>query len=78
MPYVITSRCAGVKDQACREVCPCECIHDAGSQFVIHPDECIDCGACVAACPVDAIVQDLDLTASDLPSLAFNRDFFRH
>ena len=21
----------------------------------IHPDECIDCGACVPACPVDAI-----------------------
>ena len=21
----------------------------------IHPDECIDCGACVPACPVEAI-----------------------
>jgi NAD-dependent dihydropyrimidine dehydrogenase PreA subunit len=21
----------------------------------IHPDECIDCGACVPACPVQAI-----------------------
>lgn len=24
--------------------------------LVINPDECIDCGVCVAECPVDAIV----------------------
>ena len=25
------------------------------TQLYIHPDECIDCGACVPACPVEAI-----------------------
>jgi Fe-S-cluster-containing hydrogenase component 2 len=25
---------------------------------MIHPDECIDCYACVSTCPVDAIYQD--------------------
>ncbi|MGY2894949.1 NAD-dependent dihydropyrimidine dehydrogenase PreA subunit [Deinococcus sp. UYEF24] len=76
MSYVITSRCAGVKDQACMDVCPCECIFDAGDQFVINPDDCIDCGACVAVCPVEAIYADVDLPEADLPALAYNRDFF--
>ena len=26
--------------------------------LVIDPDECIDCGACVPACPVEAIFPD--------------------
>ena len=26
-----------------------------GLQLYINPDECIDCGACVPECPVDAI-----------------------
>jgi len=76
MSHVITSRCAGVRDRACLEVCPCECIYDAGEQFVIHPDDCIDCGACVAACPVEAIYADVDLPEADRPALAFNRAFF--
>ena len=29
----------------------------AGKQLYINPDECIDCDACVPACPVDAIVE---------------------
>jgi len=28
----------------------------------IHPDECIDCGACVPACPVAAIYDSPDAT----------------
>ena len=30
----------------------------AGLQLYIHPDECIDCGACEPECPVDAIFAD--------------------
>jgi ferredoxin len=26
----------------------------------IHPDECIDCGACVPECPVEAIFAEAD------------------
>ena len=44
-------------------VCPVDCIHprkdeaafETAEMLFIHPDECIDCGACVPACPVDAI-----------------------
>jgi ferredoxin len=61
MPHMICEPCIGVKDRACVDVCPVECIHpieseDRGEvQLFIHPDECIDCGACVPVCPVEAI-----------------------
>ena len=63
MTYVITEACIGVKDRACVDVCPVDCIHPrkdeaefaAMDMLYIHPDECIDCGACVPACPVEAI-----------------------
>jgi NAD-dependent dihydropyrimidine dehydrogenase PreA subunit len=61
MPHVICEPCIGVKDRSCQEVCPVECIYDAGEQLYIHPDECIDCGACVPACPVNAIYPEEDV-----------------
>lgn len=76
MAYVITTACSGVKDGACTEVCPVECIHDAGEQFVIHPEECINCGLCAVTCPVGAIHADADVPAHQFASIARNRDFF--
>ena len=65
MTYVIQEPCVGVKDTACVEVCPVDCIHEADPKEVtlnlpmfIHNDECIDCGACEPECPVDAIRAD--------------------
>ena len=59
MAYVITSKCVGVCDTACVKVCPCDCIlGPVDGQMVIDPDDCIDCGACMQECPVDAIVPD--------------------
>jgi ferredoxin len=58
MPFVITEPCIGVKDRSCVEVCPVNCIAEGEDQFFIHPDECIDCQACEAACPVQAIFPD--------------------
>jgi NAD-dependent dihydropyrimidine dehydrogenase PreA subunit len=63
VPYVITAPCVGVKDASCVEVCPVDCIYDLGEMMVIHADECIDCGVCVAECPVDAIAADYDVPA---------------
>ena len=59
MPFIITDPCIETKDTACVEVCPVDCIHprkDApqfaeSTMLYIHPEECIDCGACVPACP---------------------------
>ena len=55
MTYVITEPCIDVKDKACVEVCPVDCIYEGLNQLFIHPDECIDCGACEPVCPVKAI-----------------------
>jgi NAD-dependent dihydropyrimidine dehydrogenase PreA subunit len=61
--YVIAEPCISVKDTACVDVCPVDCIHPrkdeadfAGeTKLFIDPDVCIDCGACVPVCPVSAI-----------------------
>ena len=51
MPHIITEPCIGVKDQSCVDVCPVECIYEADDQLYIHPDECVDCGACEPVWP---------------------------
>lgn len=69
MPHVIAEPCIGTKDTACVDACPVDCIHpkkdedghDAADQLFINPDECIDCDACAAACPVSAIFAIEDL-----------------
>jgi ferredoxin len=58
MTHIITEPCIGVKDTACVDVCPVDCIYgksDDWEMLYIHPEECIDCGLCVDACPVQAI-----------------------
>jgi ferredoxin len=40
----------------------------------IHPDECIDCGACVDACPVQAIREAIELTDADEIWVAINAE----
>ena len=60
MTYVIAEPCIDVKDKACVEVCPVDCIHgtDDDPQLYINPAECIDCGACEPECPVEAIFEE--------------------
>jgi ferredoxin len=53
--YVITETCIGTKNTACVQVCPVDCIYDAGDHFIINPAECIDCSMCMPECPVEAI-----------------------
>ena len=63
MAYVIAEPCIGVKDTACVDACPVDCIHpkkdeadfESATLIYIDPVECIDCGACVPVCPVSAI-----------------------
>ena len=44
--------------------------------YLIHPDECIDCGACVPACPVSAIYPEEDTPAGEIEYIQKNRAFF--
>ena len=55
MTYIIAEPCIDIKDRSCVDVCPVDCIHEAGRILVIDPEECIDCGACEPECPVEAI-----------------------
>ena len=55
MTYVVTDNCKGCRYTDCVVVCPVDCFHAAPEMLYIDPDECIDCGACVPECPVEAI-----------------------
>jgi NAD-dependent dihydropyrimidine dehydrogenase PreA subunit len=61
MSYVIAEPCVDVHDRACVDECPVDCIYDGVRKGYIHPDECVDCGACEAVCPVSAIFSEDDL-----------------
>jgi Fe-S-cluster-containing hydrogenase component 2 len=55
--YIIAEPCIDIKDRSCVDVCPVDCIHEADRILVIDPEECIDCGACLPECPIEAIVE---------------------
>ena len=61
MTHVVTSACMNHKYQDCVAVCPVEAFRELDTYLVIDPDECIDCGACVPECPVEAIFADTDV-----------------
>jgi NAD-dependent dihydropyrimidine dehydrogenase PreA subunit len=63
MPYVVTQDCTDVLDKGCIEECPVDCIYQGDRMMYIHPDECVDCGACEPVCPVGAIYYEDDLPA---------------
>jgi len=43
--------------------------------LVIHPDECIDCGACEPECPTTAIFEEADLPERWAPYASVNAVF---
>ena len=71
MAYVIEDTCIGTVSGSCQEdggfpcveACPLDGIHGFTDdlQLYVNTEECIDCGACYAACPVDAVAVDFDL-----------------
>src|SRR5512140_479457 len=69
MAYIITRLCRDCVDTACVSVCPVACIYrykgtetdTFPNQLYIHPDECIDCGACEPECPWQAIFEEVSV-----------------
>jgi len=48
------------------------CFYELDNQLVIHPDDCIDCTACVAECPVEAIYAEGDVPPDYQANTEFN------
>ena len=76
MTYVIAEPCVDVRDRTCIEECPVDCIYEGGRMLYIHPDECVDCGACEPVCPVEAIYYEDDVPEEWKPFIAANAQVF--
>ena len=65
MTYIIAEPCVDLKDGACVDVCPVDCIYteDDDNMFYINPDECIDCALCEPECPAEAIFSEDEVPA---------------
>ena len=80
MPYIIIDTCVGVKDESCVAVCPVDCIIAIGDDpmMFIHPDECIECGACLPECPVNAIFSEEEVPDDQKAWIEINADYFKN
>lgn len=72
MAHVVTNKCQDCKFTDCVEVCPVACFYELEDRLIIHPDECIDCTACVAECPVEAIYAEGDVPADFQTDIELN------
>ena len=82
MTFVITPGCCN--DASCVAVCPVQCIRPrpgdpdflSAEQLYIDPATCIDCQACMDACPIDAVHSDYDMPDGYGDLLAINAEYF--
>lgn len=77
MTHVVTEACINCKHTDCVEACPVDAFHEGPNFLVIDPAVCIDCLACVAECPVNAIFADADVPASQDRFVALNAELSR-
>lgn len=61
MPHVVTENCFSCRFTDCVTRCPVKCFHIDTLRVYIDPDVCVDCGACIPACPVQAIYDVIDM-----------------
>ena len=76
MTYTICESCIDIKDKACVDECPVDCIYEGPRMLYIHPDECVDCGACEPVCPVTAIFYEDDVPAEWKQFTPINAEWF--
>ena len=72
MTFVVTGHCLDCRYTDCVAVCPVDCFHGDESMLYIDPVACIDCGACLPECPVEAIYDEGSVPALDAHWLAIN------
>ena len=76
MTYVIAKPCVDVKDKACVDECPVDCIYEGNRALYIHPDECVDCGACHPVRPVEATYHEAAVPEQGSEFYRANVEFF--
>lgn len=76
MTYVITDGCIDLKDRACVDECPVDCIYEGPRMLYIHPEECVDCGACEPVCPAEAIFYEDDAPPAPVSWAEVNAQVF--
>lgn len=76
MAYVITETCVDFQERACVDECPVDCIYEGPRSNYINSQECIDCGACQLACPVEAIYYVADVVPSRAPHIGAAHEVF--
>ena len=64
MAHVVAQPCFGCKYTDCVVVCPVECFYEGEQMLYIHPEECIDCEACVPECPEGVMFMRPELVAN--------------
>jgi ferredoxin len=74
MAFVVTDNCRGCRYTDCVEVCPVDCFHGDDQMLYIDPAVCIDCSACVPACPVEAIYDEGSIPAELEAFVALNAE----
>ena len=77
MAFVVTGNCNGCRFTDCVAVCPVECFHADDKMLYIDPDECIDCDACVEACPVDACFAEDQLPSEWAKYAEINANYYK-
>jgi ferredoxin len=78
MTFVVTQNCHRCRYTDCVAVCPVDCFHGDAEMLYIDPTLCIDCGACVPECPVEAIYEEGMLPDTQRGWLAINAERVRH
>src|SRR5688572_10750382 len=74
MPHIVTDNCDQCRYTDCVTTCPVNCIHGDDKMMYIDNKVCIDCGACVLACPVHAIYEQSDLPETMIHWIAINAE----
>lgn len=82
MAFVITDNCN--KDYLCVAACPVDCIHPREdeensanvTQLYVHPEECIDCGACLPECGYAALFPEDEVPADKKQFIGINAAYY--